>query len=35
MKTLHVLYHMLRADVLERTRRASFLVILGQTIAMD
>lgn len=29
MKTLRVLYHLARADFLERTRRASFLVMLG------
>ena len=34
MNALRVLYHMLRADVLERTRRYSFLVTLGLTIAM-
>ena len=34
MKSLRVLYHMLRADFLERTRRYSFLVTLGLTIAM-
>jgi hypothetical protein len=29
MKTLNILYHMARADFLERTRRYSFLVMLG------
>ena len=29
MKTLNILYHIARADFLERTRRASFLVMLG------
>lgn len=29
MKTLNVLYHLARADFLERTRRVSFLVMLG------
>ena len=29
MSTLRVLYHMARADFLERTRRYSFLVMLG------
>lgn len=32
MKTLNVLYHMARADLLERTRRYSFLVVLGMVI---
>lgn len=29
MKTLYILYHMARADFLERTRRYSFLIMLG------
>lgn len=29
MKTFNILYHIARADFLERTRRASFLVMLG------
>jgi hypothetical protein len=32
MKTLRVLYHMARADFLERTRRYSFLLMLGVVI---
>ena len=29
MKTLTILYHIARADFLERTRRYSFLIMLG------
>jgi hypothetical protein len=32
MNTLHTLYHITRADFLERARRYSFLVVLGLTI---
>ncbi len=32
MNTLHTLYHIMRADFLERSRRYSFLVTLGMTI---
>lgn len=32
MKTLHALYHLARADSLERTRRYSFLIMLGLVI---
>jgi hypothetical protein len=32
MNALHVLYHMVRADFLERARRYSFLVVLGATV---
>ena len=32
MKTLHVLFHILRADFFERSRRYSFLITLGLTI---
>ena len=32
MNTLHTLYHIMRADFLERSRRYSFLVTLGLTI---
>jgi hypothetical protein len=32
VKTLRVLYHMARADFLERTRRYSFLIMLGLVI---
>jgi hypothetical protein len=29
MKTINILYHLVRADILERTRRYSFLIMLG------
>lgn len=29
MRTIHILYHLARADFLERTRRYSFLIMLG------
>jgi hypothetical protein len=32
MSSLHILYHMARADFLERTRRYSFLIMLGLVI---
>ncbi|MCE1252313.1 MAG: ABC transporter permease [Anaerolineae bacterium] len=32
MKNLHLLYHILKADFLERTRRYSFLIVLGLTL---
>ncbi|HET9908165.1 MAG TPA: hypothetical protein VFQ23_16050 [Anaerolineales bacterium] len=32
MKTLNLIYHMLRADFLERTRRSSFFVTLGLAV---
>lgn len=32
MNTLRMLYHLTRADFLERIRRYSFLIILGLTI---
>ena len=34
MKTFRVLYHLARADFLERTRRYSFLVMLGLVMAL-
>jgi hypothetical protein len=32
MKSLNTLYHMARADILERTRRYSFLIVLGLVV---
>ena len=32
MRTLHLIYHMMRADFLERTRHNSFFVTLGLAV---
>lgn len=32
MNTLHIIFHLMRADFLERVRRYSFLIVLGATV---
>ena len=34
MNTVNVLYHLMRADFLERARRYSFLIVLGATVSL-